>query len=168
MPRRAACLTIALLLAASTGAAQRPYLQLGGGAGLGAYPSEGYPVDRGLFTAGALAFGLEWPSLLVRADARAFDTDAEPLLTLGLAVGIPLLRSQRARLYLLAGAGAGYFMHEFDPGHHVGIGVGLTTSQPIGLYAELRCDYLVGTFTYDTRRRSLASLVAGVRVGPGR
>jgi hypothetical protein len=106
--------------------------------------------------------------VFVRADARAFDTEAEPLLTLGLAVGIPLLRAERAHLYVLGGAGAGYFMEEGDPGHHVGIGIGLTTSQLLGLYAELRYDYLVGTFTYDSRQRSLASLVAGVRVGPRR
>lgn len=168
MQRRAACGAMALLLSTSIAAAQRPYLQVGAGAGLGAHTTDGSPADRGLFPAGALAFGLEWPKVFVRADARAFDTEFEPLLTVGLAVGMPLLRSDRARLYALGGAGAGYFMEEGDPGPHVSIGVGLTTNQLLGLFTELRYDYLVGTFTYDSRQRSLVSLVAGVRVGPSR
>jgi hypothetical protein len=167
MHRSAACFTLALLLTTTLGAAQRPYVQLGGGAGIGAHYSSG-STDRGAFTAGAFGFGLEWPNLLVRADARAFDTEAEPLLTFGLAVGVPLLRSERAQLYFLGAAGGGLFVEEGDPGHHVGAGIGLTTSQSLGLYAELRYDYLVGTFTYASRRRGLASLVAGVRVGPRR
>lgn len=166
LPCRTACVTVALLLTTTIGAAQRPYLQLGGGAGLGAYTTDGSPSDHGLFPAGAFALGLEWPQVFVRADARAFDTEFEPLLTVGLAVGVPLLRSERGRLYVLGGAGAGYFVEEGDPGHPVGIGIGVTTSRLLGLYAELRYDYLLGTFTYDARRRSLASLVAGIRVGP--
>lgn len=164
MYRAALCAVLALLLTPSLAGAQLPYVQLGGGGGVGAQYSSG-STDGGVYPVGALGFGLEWPGLFVRADARAFDTEAEPLLTFGLALGIPVLRAQHARFYVLAGAGSGFFAEEGDPGQHVGAGIGLTTGQPLGLYAELRYDYLVGTFTYASRTRSVASVVAGVRVG---
>lgn len=164
MLRATLCFAIALLLATTPATAQLPYVQLGGGGGIGAQYASG-STDRGAYAVGALGFGLEWPTVFVRADARAFDTEAEPLLTFGLTLGMPVLHAEHAQFYVLAGAGTGFFAEEGDPGHHVGTGIGLTTSRPVGLFAELRYDHLVGTFTYASRRRGVASLVAGVRIG---
>ena len=166
MPRHAACATVVILLTTTLAVAQRPYGQLGGGGGIGAQYSSG-AASGAVFSAVALGFGLEWSKVFVRADARAFDTEAEPLVTLGLAVGISLLRSQSTHFYVLGAAGGGLFVAaEGDPGQHVGTGIGLTTGRPVGPYAELRYDYLVGTFTHASRDRSLVSLIVGVRIGP--
>lgn len=164
MYRAGLCSALGLLLATTFAAAQLPYVQLGGGGGIGAHYSSG-STDRGAYSVGALGFGLEWRRFFVRADARAFDTEAEPLLTFGLALGIPALRAEHTQVYVLAGAGTGFFAEEGDPGQHVGTGIGLTTGRLLGLYAELRYDYLLGTFIYASRQRSVASLVAGVRIG---
>ena len=162
------CLPLVLFAVATTpGTAQRAFGQLGAGGGLGAEYASGAP-GNGVFPAAAVGFGLAWSNVLVRADVRGFATKSEPLVTFGLAVGVPLVRSERARVYAFGAGGTGLFVEEGDPGHHVGAGVGLTTSHPTGVFVELRYDYLVGTFTYAQRQRSLGSLIAGLRFGPRR
>lgn len=167
MKRHAIAAAVLLLLTAKFLGAQHPYFQLAGGGAIGARYASG-STRGGVFPAGAIAFGLEWRTAFVRVDARAFDTEAEPLLAFGVAVGLPLVRVPIGQAYLLGGAGAGLFVEEGDPGQHVGVGLGFTAGRPLGLYAELRHDYLVGDFTYAARRRGLTSLIAGVRIGTRR
>ena len=83
--RRSTLLALALIpVAPALCFAQRPYVQLGGGIGLGTEWSS----ERGPFAAGAFALGLQGRGVTLRLDTRAFDTPAEPLLALGVAVGI--------------------------------------------------------------------------------
>lgn len=164
VPHGSARVLLGLVLSSTPGAAQHPYLQISGGVASGArVVSQSTGGD--IFLNGGLSLGLALDRVMVRVDGRAFDTEAEPLLTVGVAIGVPLVRSQSGQLYVLGGAGLGAFVEEGDPGDHVGLGAGVTTAGPVGLFAEVRYDHLIGTFTYQSRHRGLASAVVGLRLG---
>lgn len=144
--------------------AQRPYAQIGGGLAAGARQVS-QPSGSDFFVTGGLTLGLALRSFMVRVDGRAFDTETEPLLTVGVAIGVPLVRAASVEPYLLVGGGLGAFVEEGDPGEHVGVGVGVATRGPVGFYGEIRFDHLLGTFTYSERHRALGSAVVGIRLG---
>jgi len=168
--RRSRCLRglvwawLGLVGGASPSAAQHPFGQLGGGVASGARQVS-QPADHGVFLTGGVALGLAFDAVMVRIEGRAFDTETEPLLTVGAAIAVSVVRTPGAQLYLLGGGGLGAFVEEGDPGDHVGIGAGVATSGPVGFYAELRYDHLIGTFTYSSRHRGLGSAVVGLRFG---
>lgn len=162
--RRVVLIGLAALTAApGVALAQRPYVQLGGGFGLGAW-TENVP-DRSLFAVGAFAAGLQRGTLALRLDARILDTDDEPLLAVGVAGGVISRGPNWPHVYLLGAAGYGLFLEEGDPASHVGAVVGLVAGRRPGVAVELRYDYLLSQFTYQSRSRHLVSAVVALRLG---
>lgn len=165
MVRRSSALALAgVLISAGSAIAQQPYLQVGAGVGGGAHYVDA-SSDGGAFLVGAAALGLDLGRAGVRLDARAFDTESEPLLNVGLALSLDLIQSPVVDLYVLGAGGLGAFLEEGDPGSYVGLGAGTRTHGPVRVFAELRYDRLVGTFTYAERSRDLVSGVLGIRFG---
>jgi hypothetical protein len=157
-------LAAALLLMAPPVRAQGVFVQVAAGGATGADYTSGSSHPGALGTA-MLGAGLQASVLGIRLDARVFDTEAEPLLLGSITATADLFRGQRHRGYVLATAGTGAFLEEGDPGHHAGIGAGVRTTGRPAAFVEFRLDRLLGTFTYASRQRMIASAMVGIRVG---
>ena len=162
MRRSALIALIWVAVAPGTGFAQRPFVQVGGSFSLGAETDH----EGGLSEGAAIALGLQANRATFRLEARGFNTPAEHLVAVGIAAGITQPASKTPRLYMLGAAGGGVFVEEGDPANYIGAILGLVVGRRPGFTAELRYDYLLSDFTYDsTRSHHLVSATVGLRLG---
>ncbi|HSJ05512.1 MAG TPA: hypothetical protein VK936_02345 [Longimicrobiales bacterium] len=142
------------------GAAQGVYGEFGGGAAVLEWQGA-TAVQPAL----QLSAGYQWPrALTVRLDARVIGTTNSALLGPGFGIGFAAPLAGIAHVHILGTAGT-LLASEGTWTSSVGAVAGTGGAGKAALFGEVRLEHLTGDMTRAQRGNTVASVLAGLRIG---